>query len=195
MVRSYKPDPISDDALERILDAARRAPSAGFAQGVELVVVKSAEQRNAIAAAGGESAYTARGFAPWLSVAPVHIVLAVAPGAYAERYAAADKTSSDLASWRVPYWWVDAGATMQTILLAAAAEGLDAGFMGAHAFDGLGTIVYCPDGHEIVGVITIGHAAQRSPIGSALRARRPHDATRHWEQWSPTNDVGADSPG
>ena len=184
MVRSYLPDGVSDDALARILDAARRAPSAGFAQGVELVVVRSGERRAAIAAAGGEDSYTARGFAPWLSVAPLHIVLAVDPSAYVERYASPDKIASDLASWPVPYWWVDAGATLQTILLAVASEGLDAGFLGAHAFDGLADVVNCPDGYEIVGVITVGHAADRRPVGSALRPRRPHGATRHWEQWT-----------
>ena len=38
MVRNYLPDPVSDEVLNRILDSARRAPSAGFSQGQAFIV-------------------------------------------------------------------------------------------------------------------------------------------------------------
>ena len=56
MVRSYLPDPVPAEALDRILDAARRGPSAGFAQAVEFVVVTSRTGRDSLAAAAGEAA-------------------------------------------------------------------------------------------------------------------------------------------
>ena len=39
MVRSFTDEPVAAEAVRRILDAARRGPSAGFSQGVEFVVV------------------------------------------------------------------------------------------------------------------------------------------------------------
>ena len=36
--------------------------------------------------------------------------------------------------WPIPYWYVDVGATMMLILLAAVDEGLAAGFLGTHRF-------------------------------------------------------------
>ena len=39
MVRNYRPDPVPAESIERILDAARKAPSAGFSQGVSFIVV------------------------------------------------------------------------------------------------------------------------------------------------------------
>jgi nitroreductase len=48
-LRRFKPDPVPDDALARILDAAIRAPSAGNGQNWLFVVVKSHEQRQRIA--------------------------------------------------------------------------------------------------------------------------------------------------
>lgn len=47
-LRRFRPDPIPDDVLARILDAAIRAPSAGNGQNWLFVVVKSPEQRRRI---------------------------------------------------------------------------------------------------------------------------------------------------
>ena len=44
MVRRYAPDPVPDDILNRILWAGRRAPSAGFSQGLDLVVLRGRDQ-------------------------------------------------------------------------------------------------------------------------------------------------------
>jgi nitroreductase len=44
MVRRYSADPVPDDVLERILWAGRRAPSAGFSQGLDLLVIRGREQ-------------------------------------------------------------------------------------------------------------------------------------------------------
>lgn len=44
-VRDFLPDPVPDDALARILDTARFAPSGGNRQGWRVVVVKDADRR------------------------------------------------------------------------------------------------------------------------------------------------------
>lgn len=43
--RFYRPDPVPEDALRRVLDAARWAPTGGNRQGVRLVVVRDGAKR------------------------------------------------------------------------------------------------------------------------------------------------------
>ena len=44
-LRRFKPEPVPEDLLTRILDAAIRAPSAGNAQNWIFIVVRDAQQR------------------------------------------------------------------------------------------------------------------------------------------------------
>ena len=180
MVRNYTDEPVDAEALERIVSAGVRAPSAGFSQGQSFVVVTEPDRRAAIADLAGEPAYMEQGFEPWLGRAPALIVLCVSESAYRERYAEADKAGSHDGTWPVPWWWVDAGASMQNLLLAAVDEGLAAGFLGAHAIEGLADQLGIPDDVNPVGVITIGHPAPDRRSGSLDRGRRE---VVHWEQW------------
>jgi nitroreductase len=184
MVRRYRSAPIDPAVVDRILDSARRAPSAGFSQGVELVVVTSEPGRRRLATDANESDYLARGFDPWLSVAPVHIVIACRPDAYRARYGQADKTGSTSPDdWPAPYWWVDAGAVLMLLLLAAEDEGLAAGFLGSHAFEDVAAAVGLPDGYETIGLVTMGHAADAAGRRGAPRRRRPLEEVEHGESW------------
>ena len=49
-IRSFRPDPIPDDVLARILDAAHHAGSVGFMQPWDFLVVKGAETRTSVQA-------------------------------------------------------------------------------------------------------------------------------------------------
>jgi nitroreductase len=182
MVRRYTSEPVPPERLERILQAAPRAPSAGNAQGQSLVVVTDPDRRAALAEAAGEPGYVARGFDPWISTAPVLIAICVSPDRYRRRYSEPDKDDSDQ-SWTVPYWWVDGGATLMTLLLAAVDEGLAAGFLGAHAFTGLEDLLGVPEGVEILGVVTLGTAAPDRPTLSRGRSRLPRDEVIHLDRW------------
>ncbi len=184
MVRRYQPAPVDREALDRILDTARRGPSAGSSRGIELVVVTSESGRRRLAADAHEGDYLARGFEPWLSAAPVHIVVVCSPGAYRSRYGEPDKAGSTTPDeWPAPYWWVDAGAVLMLLLLAAENEGLAAGFLGSHAFDDLAAAVGVPAGHETIGLVTVGHAATDGrPTGGQPR-RRPLSELEYAEMW------------
>lgn len=187
MVRSYQDRPVEQAAVDRIAAAGLRAPSAGFAQGQTLVVVTDPDTRREIARLAAEPDYVDRGFDPWLSRAPVHIVVCTSKQAYLSRYREPDKSGSRLAGcggWPVPYWWVDAGAVLQNLLLAAVDEGLGAGFLGAHAVPGLASLLGIPEDRLPVGVVTVGLPASGRPAGSpAVRRRRAAaDAVRR-ERW------------
>ena len=154
MVRNYTEDPVDPASVDRLIEATRRAPSAGFSQGQYLVVVTSPETRRAIADLAGESEYVAAGFAPWISKAPVHFIICTSEADYHRRYQEPDKTDTEgrEITWTVPYWWVDAGASMMLLLLAAVDEGLAAGFLGVHSIPGLQDLLGIPPEVKPVGV-------------------------------------------
>lgn len=182
MVRNYTDEPVESTVLERIVDAGTRAPSAGYTQGQSFVVVTDPATRSEIAALAGEASYIEMGFDPWISGAPAHIIVCVSEAAYHRRYQEADKVGPDgEIDWPVPYWWVDAGASMMNILLATVDEGLAAGFLGVHAIGDLKLLLGIPEDVEPIGVITIGHPAADRRSGSLKRGRRPD--TIHWGRW------------
>ena len=185
MVRRYLPDPVPPDVVDRVLDAAQRGPSAGHAQGLRLVVVTEATRRADMAQALGEAEHVSRGRPAWLSVAPVHIVVCTRPDDYRERYAEADKRASvPPDDWAVPFWWVDAGAAVMLILLAAVDEGLGAGVLQIADPDGIRTLLGIPADVAPVLLVTLGSAAPEDrPVGSALRRRRPAVDIVHRERW------------
>lgn len=187
MVRNYTSEPVDEAAVERITGAALRAPSAGFSQGQALVVVRDAETRHHIAVAAGEPAYVAQGFDPWISRAPIHLVMCVSEEAYHRRYRRPDKLRPDGSEipWPVPYWWVDAGAALMAVLLAAVDEGLSAGFLGVHAIEDLKKILEIPDPYSVVGVVTVGHPAPDRRSGSLDLGRRRPSEVVHWDRWTP----------
>ncbi len=183
MVRNFRSDPVDPEAVDRIVRSARKSPTAGFTQGVSLVVVTEPERRARIAEIAGEEDYVARGFDPWISRAPVHIVVCVSEQAYHLRYAEADKGGTLEQDWPVPYWWVDAGAAMMAVLLATAAEGLAAGFLGGHGTPELAAYLGLPDDVTPIGIVTIGHAARDRRSGSLTRGWKPDEEVIHHERW------------
>ncbi|MCW5892150.1 MAG: nitroreductase family protein [bacterium] len=48
--RFYRPDPVPDDVLRRVLDAGRHAPTGGNRQGVRWIAVRDAHKRRQLAA-------------------------------------------------------------------------------------------------------------------------------------------------
>jgi nitroreductase len=185
MVRNYLPDPIPIESLNRIVDAGLRAPSAGFSQGLGFVIVTDAGGRRAIAGLADESEYVASGFDPWISRAPAHIVISVSEEVYRARYREPDKLGPDgeEIDWPIPYWWVDAGAGLMAILLAAVDEGLGAGFLGVHAVPELALLLHLPPDQLPIGVVTVGRPAPDRRSSSLDRGRRPRESVVHWEMW------------
>ena len=191
MVRNYTGDSVDPEVLDRVLDRASRSPSAGFSQGVSLLAVTNAETRREIARLAHEDEYVEDGFDPWISKAPVHVVICVRKESYLERYREADKGGEEGRSasedgWPVPYWWVDGGASMMLLLLAAVDEGLAAGFLGSHNMDDIERLLGIPDDTVPIGIVTIGHPAPDRRSGSLARGRRTDTVRRErWDENSP----------
>jgi nitroreductase len=185
MVRRYAPDPIPDQQLRRIIETARRAPSAGFTQGQSFVVVTDAGLRRAMADLAGEQAYVAKGFDPWLSAAPALIVVCTSEQAYRDRYAEADKLGPDTPlAWPVPYWYVDGGCSLMLLLLAAVDQGLAAGLLTLKSYEGIRRLLSIPEQVQPIGIVSVGKPAADRPSGSLARGWKPSRDVIHWNRWA-----------
>jgi len=185
MVRNYTDEPVEPDRLRRIASAALRAPSAGNSQAIGVVVVTDRDTRAAIAAIADEPDYVSAGFDPWISKAPAHIVISVSQKVYLDRYSEPDKLNEDgtQIEWPVPYWWVDAGASMMAVLLAAIDEDLAAGFLGVHSIPDLAALLEIPEDFHPIGVVTIGRPAPDRRSGSLSRPKKTADDVIFMDRW------------
>jgi nitroreductase len=192
MVRHYGPDRVPLQTIQRIVSTVRRAPSAGYSQGQRLLVVTEEAGRAEVARILGAAGWTApEGREPWLETAPVFVLVCTREDDYHERYRLPDKlVDGEEIDWPVPYWFVDAGAALMLLLLAAIDEGLAAGVSGVprDAAAELRSAFGIPDDVELVALVTVGAPAP-DPGWSAVTSRRTQprrapDQVVRWERWS-----------
>ncbi len=191
MVRHYTAEPVPPEVVHRIAETVRRAPSAGYSQGQRLLVVTEDDGRAEIARVLGDAGWTTPdGREPWLESAPVLVLVCVREADYHERYLRPDKLQDgEEIDWPVPYWFVDAGAALMLVLLAAIDEGLAAGLSGVpqDAAAALRTSFGIPEDVEVVALVTVGAPAP-DPGWSAVTSRktqprRAPDEVVRWERW------------
>ena len=185
MVRHFTDEPIDAETIKRILDLARRAPSAGYTQGQSWVVVTQPDLKHKIADLCGEEGYVESGFHHFISGAPVLLVPCTSEAAYHRRYQEPDKIMDDGSEivWPVPYWFMDIGCATMITLLAAVDEGLSAGFAGVHDLAALRALLNIPDEITPMGIIPVGHRAPDKPSPSLKRGRKTIEEVTHWERW------------
>ena len=200
MHRAYTGEPVDRAALERIAKTIRRAPSGGFSQGASVVVVTDPAQRQAIVDERGESVGAEyHGTDPWMGHAAAFLVICTSERHYHERYQSPDKlkiTGGKEIEWPVPYWFVDAGAYMMLVLLAAIDEGLAAAVFGfERQKERLARVLGLPDDVVPIGVVAIGvptDEPNRERTTKAFRERRrPDEDVIHWERWGGAAGNGA----
>jgi nitroreductase len=188
MVRRFDQRPVPTDVMDRILDAGRRAPSAGFAQGVEFLVLDTREAIETFWTITRDPEFG------WdledVAVGPTAIVLPIPdPGRYLERYSQPDKIAfgmDDADHWPVKFWEVDAAMASMLMLLAAVDEGLGGWFFGiTHGERELLDRFAVPDGLRPIGIMGFGFAAEdERPSGSWMsRDRRPFSEQVHRNGW------------
>jgi nitroreductase len=189
MVRAFDARPVPTELVDRLLQLARRAPSAGNTQPWAFVVLEG-EQTAALWDI--TLPVERRGSFRWpgLLEAPVVVLPLVSPDAYVDRYREPDKRTIGLgagaSAWPVPYWWVDGGMAVQTLLLAAVDAGLGALFYGLFdheraVLDRFGV----PEGWRALGAVALGWPApgEPRPGRSASRRRPPLDEVVHRGSW------------
>lgn len=178
MVRAFAPTPLDTALVDELLDLSRRAPAAGNSQAVSFCVLDTPETTGRYWARTLPPARRARFRWQGLLDAPVLVLVSTEPDAYRSRYAQPDKASAGLGrsldDWPVPYWWVDAGAVIQNLLLLVVDRGLGACLFGPFDHEpALREEFALGDGRRIVATIAIGHPLPDEPGRSATRPRPP----------------------
>ena len=190
MVRHYTGETILRETLERIVATVRRAPSAGFSQGQRLLVVDDPGLLADLAALAEGAGAGEADLEPWFPSAPAHVLVLTREADYHERYNRDDKLRDGAEiEWPVPFWYVDAGATLMLLLLTAVDEGLSAGVYGVPVEQDPAwrALLGIPADLRIVAGVTIGRGAP-DPVWSsrtsrATQPRRRIDEQVRWNAW------------
>lgn len=141
-VRAYKPDPVGEEKLRQVLEAACLAPTAHNNQPFQFVVLRTA---------GREEEVRRIYKRDWLCRAPLVIV---ACAVAAEAWLRLDSKN---------YGEVDTAIAMDHLILAAANLGLGACWIAAFDPQALREILRLPEGVEPVALTPLGYPADQPP--------------------------------
>lgn len=192
-IRKLKPDPVSDELVHKLIEAATKAPSGGNRQPWAFVVVRDEAAKKKIGAwyleawnsiygrndpdagplpASLERVYGAAEYlAHHLSEVPVMIIVCLrgAPPAGSPRAAGA---------------YGSIYPAVQNLLLAARGLGLGASLTTLHKMheQDVKELLGIPDSVESIALVPVGH-----PIGRyGPTTRRPVEEVTHFERWDDT---------
>ena len=145
-IRTYKKQDLPQETVEKLLEAARWAPSAGNVQPWEFVVASSLHVKRNISLA----AYSQRA----LEEASIVIVVCVDEKKAEQAYGARGKTL---------YCIQDTAAAIENILLTAASLGLGSCWMGAFKEEEIRKVINAPMHVKPIALIPIGYPDESPP--------------------------------
>ncbi|MEJ7741907.1 MAG: nitroreductase family protein [Nocardioidaceae bacterium] len=187
MVRSYTDEPVNPEVVQRILDNALHAPSAGFSQGWAFLLLDTREVVERFWSSTTEDEEPPDSWLRGMRRAPVIIVPLSCKQAYLDRYAAPDKgwVDRDETRWTVPYWDIDTGMAALLMLQTVTDEGLGACFFGVpgEAWQAFRAEFGVPVDYTPIGAIAIGHRAPDTLSPSLKRGRKPAADVVHRGSW------------
>lgn len=139
-VREFKPTSVPDELLDKILEAARWAPSAGNCQARDFIVVQDSEVKRKLCEAALDQTF--------IEDAPLNIVVCANRIRSARRYGHRGENL---------YCLLDAAASVQNILLAVHDLGLGACWIGAFNDRMVAEVLGLPEWLRPVAIIPIGY--------------------------------------
>ncbi|MFB3880663.1 MAG: nitroreductase family protein [Armatimonadota bacterium] len=161
-VRAYRPDPIPEEVLTRVLDAARIAPSGSNRQPTRLILVSDQRARQALVPLCHNQSF--------IATAPVVVVAC----------------GRDI-NWNRGEWMgrhsmiVDVAIAVDHLTLAARAEGLGTCWIGSFSNTALKRHFSLPDDVEVVALTPLGYPA--SDPFTDPEGRIPLDDFISWHEW------------
>ena len=184
MTRRFTSEPLAAGLVDELVELARHAPSAGYSQGVHLLVLEGESLARFWRTTEGDG-----WFEPEILAAPTMVIALADPDTYTSRYAESDKEGhglEDAANWPVPFWITDAAMAVQNLLLLAESRGLGALYFGLFnnarlALDEMGVPAHVLH----LGAVLLGHRASddRQSGSAATRTRRPTTEVVHRSHW------------
>lgn len=161
-VRAYKPDPVEEDKLQQVLEAARLAPSAANRQPFRLIVLHTA---------GREAELKRVYHRSWFSQAPLIIAICGLPD---QAWVRRDGQN---------YHYVDAAIAMDHLILAATSLGLGTCWVAAFDPAAAREILGLPPEVEPIAFTPLGYSADNP----RPKEREPLAALVHYERWDTEN--------
>ncbi|MBN1875335.1 MAG: nitroreductase family protein [Anaerolineae bacterium] len=158
-VRAYKPDPVEEEKLQQILEAAQLAPTAANRQPFRVFVLKTADHKAELQRIYGRD---------WFVDAPWVIGVCGMPGA------AWTRRSDEKC-----YVDVDAAIVMDHIVLAATELGLGTCWIGAFDPDAAREVLGLPDDVEPIVFTPLGYPADEAKP----KKRQSLDELVKYEHW------------
>jgi len=157
-VRGYKPDPVSDEVLGQVLEAARQAPTAANKQPFRIIVIHTKGREDELKRVYGR---------PWFLQAPLVLAVVAVPG---EAWRRMDDKRYDE---------VDATIAMDHLVLAATALGLGTCWIAAFDPAAVHEVLALPAAVEPVALTPLGYPDK----GRVATSRRPLDELVKYERW------------
>lgn len=167
-IRRYRPDPVPDEMLVRVLEAGRWAPSASNRQPWTLVVVRNETVRRELAQ------HAAFLFIRWAHVGEAPVLIALCGDAKNRIYR--------------QYLHEDIGLAGGQMMVQARALGLGTCWVGGVDREAMAQVLKLPDGLEVVGLLTLGFPAEDPPA----TPRKPLSEIVHYDVYgnrAPGSDV------
>ncbi len=158
-VRAYRPDPVEDEKLQEILDAARLAPTAANRQPFKIIVMHTA----------GREAEIGRIYhRPWFVQAPLVIgVCAISSLAWVRE---SDRFNARL---------IDTAIVSDHLILAATNLGLGTCWVAAFNVEAARSVLQLPEEVEPVIFTPLGYPADQP----GPKTRKPLSELVHYEHW------------
>jgi nitroreductase len=158
-VRAYRPDPVEDEKLQTVLEAARLAPTAANRQPIQLIVMRTAGREEEIKKIYRRS---------WFVQAP--LVIAVCTISSQAWVRESDKFNARL---------IDAAIVADHLILAAANLGLGTCWIAAFNVEAARNVLRLPDEVEPVIFTPLGYPADQP----GLKIRKPLTDLVRYEHW------------
>lgn len=159
-VRQYQPNPIPEDALNRIAEAGWRAPSAKNRQPWDFVIVTDRDQLQELSTVWKGAGHIAG------AAAAIALVMPIPPD---DRRVVTDN--------------YDVGQATMAMMIAATDLGIGAGHSSVGDQDKARAILGVPDGHLVAFLLGLGYPADR-PLNPIRKPnRRPFAEVVHHGRW------------
>ena len=150
-VRSYQAKPVPDAVVRRILEAGRLTGSGMNRQPWHFIVVRDPAVLKSLGALASSG--------PYIAQAPLAIVVAT------------DKSRFAVS---------DASRAIQSMMLAAWADGVGSNWVGFGGLDRVKKVLDIPAGLDVLAILPFGYPAR--PVGRGKKRRKPLSEVAHLER-------------